>query len=44
MDKQHQHYYVPDSSHWPIVGSLGLFFMVLGGVAWLHSHGVGPIF
>jgi len=33
-----KHYYVPAQSHWPIVGSFGLFFTVLGIVNILHSH------
>lgn len=44
--QHHQHYYVPTHSHWPIVGSIGLFTMVVGGVQWLHDdalYGI-PIF
>lgn len=35
-------YYVPKPSHWPIVGSLALFCMMLGLANWLHGNGVGP--
>ncbi|WP_300618284.1 cytochrome c oxidase subunit 3 [Dokdonella sp.] len=35
-------YYVPHGSHWPIVGSLGLFGTVSGAAMWLNdSPGVG---
>jgi len=30
-------YYVPAQSHWPILGSIGLFLMVMGGVRMLHT-------
>lgn len=33
----HQHYYVPSHSHWPLVGSIGLFITILGGVQMLHK-------
>src|SRR5262245_7997820 len=37
----HGHYYVPHGTHWPILGSIGLFTM-LGGVAlWLNDFGLG---
>src|SRR4051812_23401597 len=35
------HYYVPPKSYWPIVGAIGLFAMVLGGVNLLHGHPIG---
>ncbi len=35
----HGSYYVPHSSHWPIVGSVGLFAMALGGAKWLNGGG-----
>jgi cytochrome c oxidase subunit 3 len=34
-------YYVPHGSHWPIVGSFGLFGTVLGAGIWLNGAGVG---
>ncbi len=42
MSQQHGGYYVPESSHWPIVGSIGLFFLMLGLTNWLHAHVLGP--
>lgn len=35
-------YYVPKPSHWPIVGSIGLFFMLIGMATWLHGDAYGP--
>ncbi len=35
-------YYVPHGSHWPIVGSIGLFIMMLGVSGWLNGGSVGP--
>jgi len=40
----HQSYYVPAQSHWPIIGSIGLFTMVIGGVNVLHAHEYGWLF
>ena len=34
-------YYVPHSSHWPIVGSFALFLTVFGAAQWLNDHEVG---
>jgi cytochrome c oxidase subunit 3 len=34
-------YYVPSHSYWPIIGSFGLFFTVLGIVNILHNHSYG---
>lgn len=36
-------YYLPNPSHWPIVGSVGLFSIVFGAANWLHGHSFGPI-
>jgi len=37
-------YYLPSPSHWPIVGSTGLFCMALGGVLLMNgSAGVGTV-
>ena len=33
-----QHYYVPESSHWPIVGSVGLLLTVVGVSSWLNGN------
>lgn len=38
-------YYVPSQSRWPIVGSIGLFLLVIGTVNLLHSQmGTGLVF
>lgn len=36
------HYYVPESTHWPIIGSLGLCTLAVGIVNWIHGHAFGP--
>lgn len=41
MTTEHQRYYVPAQSYWPIIGSIGLFIMVIGGVNVLHGHEYG---
>lgn len=38
MSKSHDEYYVPAQSYWPIVGSIGLGFMAIGGVGLLPKH------
>ncbi len=35
------HYYVPHGSHWPIVGSLGLLFLMVGVSSWLNGADFG---
>jgi cytochrome c oxidase subunit III len=35
-------YYVPHSTRWPIVGSVGLFILMIGGANWLNSGPIGP--
>jgi cytochrome c oxidase subunit III len=35
-------YYVPHTAKWPIVGSIGLFIMMLGAGSWLNQSGTGP--
>lgn len=37
----HGAYYVPSSSYWPIVGSVGLFTTVVGAVNYIHSSAFG---
>ena len=32
-----EHYYVPESSHWPIVGAVGLLLTVVGVSSWLNG-------
>jgi len=34
-------YYVPHGSHWPLVGSFGLFFTVFGASFWFNDHDWG---
>ncbi len=41
MTDDYQHYYVPAQSYWPIIGSIGLFSMVIGGINVLHAHEYG---
>ena len=35
------HYYVPHQSHWPIVGSAGLLFLMVGVSVWLNGADTG---
>ena len=35
-------YYVPQPSHWPILGSIALFLMALGAASWFNGYPVGP--
>ena len=37
MSHAHDKYYVPHSSHWPVVGSVGLLFLMLGVSTWLNG-------
>ncbi len=36
-----EHYFVPNGSHWPVLGSLGLLFLVVGVSTWLNGAGFG---
>lgn len=36
-------YYLPEPSHWPLVGSIGIFCMLMGFANWLHDKTIGPI-
>lgn len=36
------HYYLPQPSHWPIIGSIGLFLFLTGFANWLHHNTIGP--
>lgn len=38
------HYYVPHTAKWPIVGSIGLFVMMIGAASWLNQAAIGPWF
>ena len=42
MAKHEGSYYVPESSHWPAVGAIGLLCFFLGIIMWLHHHVIGP--
>jgi len=35
-------YYIPKPSHWPLVGSIGIFTMLVGAANWLHGEWYGP--
>jgi cytochrome c oxidase subunit 3 len=41
MSNADDRYYVPHGSHWPIVGSAGLFFMMIGVSVWLNGGDPG---
>jgi len=34
-------YYIPHGSHWPMVGSVGLFTTLAGAATWLNGSGAG---
>ena len=38
----HGTYYIPQPSHWPLVGSTGLTTMLVGAASWLHHDWYGP--
>ncbi len=42
MLSQSTSYYLPQPSHWPVVGSCALFLMTFGGVLWMNGIGLGP--
>jgi len=42
MGNQKGGYYLPEPSHWPLVGSIGLFFFLFGAANWLHAKDIGP--
>jgi cytochrome c oxidase subunit 3 len=35
-------YYLPQPTHWPVMGSAALFCMAAGAVMWMNSVGLGP--
>ena len=41
MSQTHDKYYVPHDSYWPIVGSAGLLFLMLGVSTWLNGADSG---
>ncbi len=38
----HHHYYVPASSKWPIIASISIFMMFVGGALTLNKSSIGP--
>src|SRR3972149_6279003 len=42
MSDQAQHYFVPQPSHWMIVGSFALLFMAGGAAMWFNGAAPGP--
>ncbi len=41
MAQAHGSYYLPNPSHWPLVGSIGLFSLVFGAANWMHGNDFG---
>lgn len=41
MSHADERYYVPHDSHWPIVGSIGLLFLMVGVSTWLNGADLG---
>ena len=41
MSQAHGGYYIPHGSHWPIIGSVGLFIMMIGFATLLNGTGSG---
>ena len=41
MSQSDNRYYVPHGSHWPVVGSIGLLFLMVGISTWLNGSGMG---
>ncbi|MCC7122250.1 MAG: cytochrome c oxidase subunit 3 [Gammaproteobacteria bacterium] len=41
-DTAHAHYYVPDSSRWPVLASLAIFVCFVGGALTLNHASIGP--
>lgn len=42
MSAAHGNYYLPNPSHWPLVGSVGLFTLALGFVLAMNGKAPGP--
>jgi cytochrome c oxidase subunit 3 len=40
--ESHGSYYLPQPSHWPITGSIGLFTIFIGAATWLNGADIGP--
>jgi cytochrome c oxidase subunit III len=43
MEHASERYYVPHGTRWPIVGSIGLFMIMLGTALWLNQSSVGSL-
>jgi len=43
MADTHKSYYLPEPSHWPITGSIGLFLFFVGAAIWLNGSSIGPL-
>jgi cytochrome c oxidase subunit 3 len=41
MSERAQHYFVPQPSHWMIIGSFALLFMATGAATWFNGLGAG---
>jgi len=41
MSHAQDRYYIPHGSHWPIVGSIGLLFLMVGVSSWLNGADAG---
>ena len=41
MTQAHGSYYLPNPSHWPITGSIGLFILLVGFSVYLNGSGTG---
>ena len=42
MNQQASRYFVPNPSHYPLVGSTALFLLASGAVLWMNKIGAGP--
>ena len=42
MLSQSTRYYLPEPSHWPVIGAGALFLMTFGGVLWMNGVRGGP--
>jgi cytochrome c oxidase subunit 3 len=43
MSEAHSGYYLPEPSHWPILGSIGLFSIFAGSAVWLNGSSAGGV-
>src|SRR3954469_2196601 len=42
MLSQSTRYYLPEPSHWPVIGAAALFLLTFGGVLWMNGVHGGP--